>query len=307
VDNPSSREQRRVPQQTTTQVTMHPAPVQRAGPSVPASDLGPSPGLRSPENLSAPYPPAPPIRHSSDSLPAGKPVRWVGRETGSASTPRPRATSRRADPAVAPVSASAMPLGAPVRQEGRRRHPPPSHYSIHPPGLHQPNPQRNSDGWRLQDARRTAPEVTVPVEPVHFAPMRPMPPQHPPLRAAPAQQADLVIQPQCAQTPKARRKAGSTFLKSLLLPFKICFFIIHVFVLTIGLMTIIGASGVWWVANHQKEANEMAAATLEYMDKNKDRLKPATDLMGHVFDALLPSKIRPGPVEPEGPPSAPLR
>jgi hypothetical protein len=29
--------------------------------------------------------------------------------------------------------------------------------------------------------------------------------------------------------------------------------------------------------------------------------------MGHVFDALLPSKIRPGPVEPEGPPSAPLR
>jgi hypothetical protein len=109
VDNPSSREQRRVPQQTTTQVAMHPAPVQRAGPSVPASDLGPSPGLRSPENLSAPYPPAPPIRHSSDSLPAGKPVRWVGRETGSASTPRPRATSRRADPAVAPVSASAMP------------------------------------------------------------------------------------------------------------------------------------------------------------------------------------------------------
>jgi len=91
------------------------------------------------------------------------------------------------------------------------------------------------------------------------------------------------------------------------LPFKIGFFIIHVFVLTIGLMTIMGASGVWWVANHQKEANEMAAATLEYMDKNKDRLKPATDLMGHVFDALLPSKIRPGPVEPEGPPSAPLR
>lgn len=123
VDNPSSREQRRVPQQTTTQVAMHPAPAQRTGTSVPASDLGPSPGLRSPENLSAPYPPAPPIRHSSDSLPAGKPVRWVGRETGSASIPRPRATSRRADPAVAPVSASAMPLGAPVRQEGRRRHP----------------------------------------------------------------------------------------------------------------------------------------------------------------------------------------
>jgi hypothetical protein len=130
VDNPSSREQRRVPQQTTTQVAMHPAPAQRAGPSVPASDLGPSPGLRSPENLSAPYPPAPPIRHSSDSLPAGKPVRWVGRETGSASTPRPRATSRRADPAVAPVSASAMPLRAPVRQEGRRRHLQPLHKGV---------------------------------------------------------------------------------------------------------------------------------------------------------------------------------
>ena len=107
-------------------------------------------------------------------------------------------------------------------------------------------------------------------------------------------------QPQSAQTPKARRKAGSTFLKSLLLPFKIGFFIIHVFVLTVGLMTIIGASGFWWVANHQKEASEMAAATLDYMDKNEERLKPATDFMGLVFDALLPSKVRPGPVEPEG-------
>ena len=115
-----------------------------------------------------------------------------------------------------------------------------------------------------------------------------------------AQQADLVNQPQPAQTPKARSKAGPTFLKSLLLPFKIGFFIIHVFVLTVGLMTIIGASGLWWVANHQKEANEMAAATLDYMDKNKERLKPATDFMGLVFDALLPSKVRSSPVEPEG-------
>jgi hypothetical protein len=110
-------------------------------------------------------------------------------------------------------------------------------------------------------------------------------------------QADLVIQPQSAQTLKAQCKAGSTFLKSLLLPFKICFFIIHVFVLAVGLMTIIGASSFWWVANHQKEASEMAAATLEYMDKNKDRLKPATDFMGHIFDELLPSKLRPSPVE----------
>jgi hypothetical protein len=124
--------------------------------------------------------------------------------------------------------------------------------------------------------------------------------QHRPLRTDPAQQADLVNQPQPAQTPKPRSKAGSTFLKSLLLPFKIGFFIIHVFVLTVGLMTIIGASGLWWVANHQKEANEMAAATLDYMDKNKERLKPATDFMGLVFDALLPSKVRPSPVEPEG-------
>ena len=37
--------------------------------------------------------------------------------------------------------------------------------------------------------------------------------QHRPLRADPAQQADLVNRPQSAQTPKARRKAGSTFLK----------------------------------------------------------------------------------------------
>jgi hypothetical protein len=71
-------------------------------------------------------------------------------------------------------------------------------------------------------------------------------------------------------------------------------------VLTVGLMTIIGASGFWWVANHQKEANALAAATLDYMDKNKERLEPATDFMGLVFDALLPSKVRPSPVEPEG-------
>jgi len=130
-------------------------------------------------------------------------------------------------------------------------------------------------------------------------PVASVPPQHHPLRAEPIQKADPTIQPQSAKTPKARRKAGSTFLKSLLLLFRICFFIIHVFMLTVGLSAIIGASGLWWVANHQKEANRMAAATLEYMDKNKDHLKPATDFMDLVFDALLPSKVKPGPDNPE--------
>jgi len=108
-------------------------------------------------------------------------------------------------------------------------------------------------------------------------------------------------------TSKVRRKAGSTVLKILLLPVRICFFIIHAFVLTVGLMTIIGAVGFWWVANHQKEANEMAVTALEYMDRNKDRLKPATDFLDPVFDALLPPKVRPGPGEPEDPPGTPSR
>jgi hypothetical protein len=137
--------------------------------------------------------------------------------------------------------------------------------------------------------------------------MRPIPAARLPLRPDPAQQADCVIRSEFAQTPKSRHKAGYTVLRSVLFPFKIIIFMIHVFVLTVGLMTIIGASGIWWGVNHQKEANEITAATLEYIDKNKDLLKPATDFMSHVFDGMLPSKVRPVPVEPEDPPRMSLR
>jgi hypothetical protein len=219
-------------------------------------------------------------------VPAGEPARW----TVPASIPGPRPTSPRRQ-----------------GQEGRPCQLSPSHYSIHPPGLHQPNPRQTGDGLRPRDAWRAPAELTRPVEPVHFAPMRPVPPEQPPLRADPAQQADRVIRSEFAQTPTPRRKAGYTVLRSLLFPFKIIIFMTHVFVLTVGLMTIIGASGIWWGVNHHKEANEITAAMLEYVDKNKNHLKPATDLMSHVFDALLPSKVRPAPVEPEDPPRTSLR
>jgi len=142
------------------------------------------------------------------------------------------------------------------------------------------------------------------VKPGNFARIEPSPPQRQPLRTGPAQQADPAVQ---AQTSKVRRKAGSTVLRILLLPFRICFFIIHVFVLTAGLMTIAGALGFWWVANHQKEANEVAVTALEYVETNKERLKPVTDFLGSAFDSLLPPKIKTSPGEPEEPPGTPSR
>ena len=108
-----------------------------------------------------------------------------------------------------------------------------------------------------------------------------------------------------AQTSKVRRKAGSTILRILLLPFRICFFIIHVFVLTAGLMTIAGALGFWWVANHQKEANEMAVTALEYMETNKERLKPVMDFLEPAIDSLLPPKVKTGPGKSKDPPGTP--
>jgi hypothetical protein len=190
-----------------------------------------------------------------------------------------------------------------VPQEGWRgqSHP---HYSIHPPGLHQLNPHRISEGRQPQDGSRTSPKLTEPVKPGHFARIEPSSPQRQPLRADPAQQADPAVQ---AQTSKVRRQAGSTIVRILLLPFRICFFIIHVFVLAAGLMTIAGAVGFWWVANHQKEANEMAVTAMEYVETNKERLKPVMDFLEPAFDSLLPRKGRFGPGEPEDPPGTPSR
>ena len=149
--------------------------------------------------------------------------------------------------------------------------------------------------------------MAAPVKPGRSARIEPLPPRRQPRRADPAQPADRAAQARLAQTPKAQRKAGSTVLRILLLPFRICLFIIHAVVLTVGLAAIIGAVGFWWVANHQEEANEMAATALEYVDRNKDRLKPVTDFLGPVFDSLLPPKARPGPGEPEDPPGTPSR
>jgi hypothetical protein len=304
-------ERRRRLQRSTVQAAADTAPVQRGGTSggtsIPASDRKASPRSRSPENLSAPDPPAPPpaspIRHPLDGVPAGEAVRRVEWETGAASIQGPRAIFPRPAPPAAPASASATPSGDPVRQEGRRgqSHP---HYSIYPPGLHQFNPQRISDGRQPQDGSRAPPKLTGPVKSGHFARIEPLPPQRQSLRADPAQQADPAVQ---AQTSNVRRKAGSTVLRILLLPFRICFFIIHVFVLTAGLMTIAGALGFWWVANHQKEANEMAVTALEYVETNKERLKPVTDFLESAFDSLLPPKVRTGPGEPEDPPGTPSR
>jgi hypothetical protein len=140
------------------------------------------------------------------------------------------------------------------------------------------------------------------VKPGHFARIDPSSPQRQPLRADPAQQADPAVQ---AQTSKVRRKAGSTIVRILLLPFRICLFIIHVFVLTTGLMTIAGALGFWWVANHQKEANEMAVTALEYMETNKERLKPVMDFLEPAIDSLLPPKVKTGPGESKDPPGTP--
>jgi hypothetical protein len=300
-------ERRRGLQRSTVQTAEDTAPVQRGGTSVPASDRNASPRSRFPENLSAPDPPAPPpaslIRHSSDGVPAGEDVRRVEWETEAASIPGPRAIFPRPAPTAAPASASATPPGDPVRQEGQRgqSHP---HYSIHPPRLHQFNPQRSSDGRQPQDGSRVPPKMTGPVKPGYFARIEPSPPQRQPLRADPAQRADPAVQ---AQTSNVRRKAGSTVLRILLLPFRICFFIIHVFVLTAGLMTIAGALSFWWVANHQKEANEMAVTALEYVETNKERLKPVTDFLESAFDALLPLKVKTGPGEPEDPPGTPSR
>jgi hypothetical protein len=189
VDDPSSMERRRGLQRSTVQAAADTVPVQRGGTSVPASDRKASPRSRSPENLSAPDPPAPPpaspIRHPSDGVPAGEAVRRVEWETGAASIQGPRAIFPRPAPPAAPASASATPSGDPVRQEGRRgqSHP---HYSIYPPGLHQFNPQRISDGRQPQDGSRAPPKLTGPVKPGHFARIEPSPPQRQSLRAGSA-------------------------------------------------------------------------------------------------------------------------
>ena len=130
------------------------------------------------------------------------------------------------------------------------------------------------------------------MKPGYFARIEPSPPQRQPLRADPAQRADRAVQ---AQTSNVRRKAGSTVLRILLLPFRICFFIIHVFVLTAGLMTIAGALSFWWVANYQKEANEMAVTALEYMETNKERLKPVTDFLESRFRRAATTKSQDRP------------
>jgi hypothetical protein len=301
VDDSSSRERRRRLPWSTVQAAAHTAPVQRGGTSAPAFDPTVSSRSRSAKTLSAPdplaSPPASPIRHAADGVSAGEAVRRVEWETGPVPNLESRVIFPRPAPTVAPASASATPSGDPVRQEGWRgqSHP---HYSIHQPRLHQLNPHRVSEGRQPQDGSRTPPKLTEPVKLGHFARIDPSSPQRQPLRADPAQQADPAVQ---AQTSKVRRKAGSTIVRILLLPFRICLFIIHVFVLTIGLMTITGALGFWWVANHQKEANEMAVTALEYIETNKERLKPVMDFLKPPIDSLLPPKVKTGPGESKDP------
>jgi hypothetical protein len=51
----------------------------------------------------------------------------------------------------------------------------------------------------------------------------------------------------------------------------------------------------------------MAVTALEYVETNKERLKPVTDFLESAFDALLPLKVKTGPGEPEDPPGTPSR
>jgi hypothetical protein len=53
------------------------------------------------------------------------------------------------------------------------------------------------------------------------------------------------------------------------------------------------------------EANEMAVTALEYMETNKERLKPVMDFLEPAIDSLLPPKVKTGPGESKDPPGTP--
>ena len=286
-------DRRRRLQRSTVQAAADTAPVQRGSTSIPASDRKASPRSRSPENLSAPDPPAPPpaspIRHSSDGVRAGEAVRRVEWETGPASIQGTRAIFPRPAPPAAPASASATPSGDPVaRRAGAVV---PSTLFDLSTGTSSVQPATDQRRPATQDGSQAPPKLTGPVKPGHFPRIKPSP-----LSGVTAGRSGSAVR-SCSPGTELESPAESRIHcpENSAPPFRICFFIIHVFVLTAGLMTIAGALGFWWVANHQKDARAIAVTALEYVETNKERLKPVTDFLEFRFELAATTKSQDRP------------